>query len=118
MEFAVLCFYRKLLGESVGESVGRGVFLGGAGEDEDVIEVEDDPVQHVMENIINQSLEHRGVGKAKGYDQVLIVATGRVEGSLPFVTFPYLHQVVGVLWVQLGEHISPLEWLEDQEDDR
>ena len=41
--------------------------MGGAGEDEDVIEIEEDkPVQHVAENIINQSLEHiRDVGKAK-----------------------------------------------------
>ena len=64
----------------------------------DVIAVDNDKlVQHVAENIINQSLEHsRGVGKAKGHDQVLVVADGRVEGSLQLVPFPYPHQVVGV----------------------
>jgi hypothetical protein len=74
------------------------VILGGAGEDEDVIEVDEDkPVQHVMENIINPSLEHsRGVGKAKWHNQILVVDAGRVEGSLPLVPFPYPHQVVGI----------------------
>jgi hypothetical protein len=61
------------------------VFLGGAGEDEDVINVDKDE-QHVVENIIHQSLEHgRGVGEAKGHDKILVVATGRVEGGLPLV---------------------------------
>jgi hypothetical protein len=73
--------------------------LSGTGEDEDVILVEiDEPVQHVAENIIDQSLDHsRGVGKAKWHDQILIVTAGRVEGVLPLVPFPYLHQLVGVL---------------------
>ncbi|XP_070304212.1 uncharacterized protein [Salvelinus sp. IW2-2015] len=73
------------------------MFLGGAAEDEDVINVdEDEPVQHVAENVIHQSLEHgRGVGEAKGHDQIFVVAAGRVEGGLPPV-LSYPHQVVGV----------------------
>ena len=60
---------------------------GGAGEDEDVINVDEDkPVQHVTENIIHQSLEHsRGVGEAKGHDQIFVVAAGRVEGGISLV---------------------------------
>jgi hypothetical protein len=70
------------------------MFFGGAGED--VIQVdEDEPVRHVMENIINQSLEHsRGVGKAKWHDQILLVIVGHIEGSLPLVPFPYPHQMI------------------------
>ena len=69
------------------------MFWGGAGEDEDVIEVDkDEPVQHVTENIIDQSLEHsRGCltnGKAKWHDQILVVTAGRVEAGLPLVPFP------------------------------
>jgi hypothetical protein len=74
------------------------VFLGGAGENEDVINVaEDEPVQHVTENIIHQSLEHgRGVGEAKVHDQIFVVATGHVEGGLPLFPLSYPHQMVGV----------------------
>lgn len=74
------------------------LFLGGAGEDKDVVEVdEDEPVQHVVENIINQSLEHsRGVGKPKLHDLILVVTAGCVEDSLPLIPFPYPHQVEGV----------------------
>jgi hypothetical protein len=75
------------------------VFLGGAGEDEDVVKVdEDEPVQHVIaRNIINKSLEHSwGVGKAKWHDQILVVIAVHVEDSLPIVPFPYPHQVVGI----------------------
>ena len=52
----------------------------------------------VAEIIINKSLEHSwGIGKAKWYDQILIVTAGRVEDSLPLIPFLYLHQVIGVL---------------------
>lgn len=70
----------------------------GVGEDEAVINVdEDEPVQHISENIIYQSLKHsRGIGEAKWHDQILVVAAGRVEGGLPLIPLPYPHQVVGV----------------------
>ena len=63
------------------------MFLGETGEDEDVINVdEDEPVQHVAENIIYQSLEHRrGVAEDKKHDQLLVVAACRVVGGLPLV---------------------------------
>lgn len=56
------------------------IFLAGTGEDED----KDKPVQHVPENVIDQTLEHsRGIGKAKWHEQILVMTTGRVEGGLP-----------------------------------
>ena len=100
MELALLCFYKHLVLQEALENLSdvEHMFLGGAGEDEDVIEVDkDEPVQHVAENIIDQSLEHsRGVGNAKWHDQILVVTTGRVEGGLPLIPFPHSHQVVGV----------------------
>jgi hypothetical protein len=93
MEFA---FYKKLVLQHVLEKLSdvEHVFLGRAGEDKDVIDVdEDEPVQHVTENIINQSLEiSRGVDKVKGHDQELVVATGHVEGRLPLIPLPYPHR--------------------------
>jgi hypothetical protein len=58
------------------------------GEDEDVINVDkDEPVQHVTENIIHQSLEHcRGVGEAKRPDQVFVVALAVLKAV--FHSFP------------------------------
>ena len=100
MELALLCFYKQLVLQKASENLSdvEHMFFGGAGEDEDVIEVDkDEPVHHVTENIINQSLEHsRGVGKAKWHDQILVVTAGCIEDSLPFVPFLYLHQVVGI----------------------
>jgi signal transduction histidine kinase len=78
MKCALLCFYKKLDLQEALENLPDvdHMFLGGAGEDKDVIKVDkDELVQHVMENIINQSLEHsRGVGKVKWHDQILIVS--------------------------------------------
>ena len=74
------------------------VFLEGAGEDKDVIKVDEDkPIQHVTDNIIHQNVDHsRGVGDAKVHEQILLVGAGRVESSLPLVPLSYPHQVVGV----------------------
>ena len=73
------------------------VFFGGAGEDEDVINVDkDEPVKHVVENIIHQSLEHsRGVGESKRHDEIFMVAAGNIEGDFQLVPLSYPHQVVG-----------------------
>jgi hypothetical protein len=46
MEFALLCFYKKLVLQEALENMSD-VFFDGAGEDKNVIEVdEDEPVQH------------------------------------------------------------------------
>jgi hypothetical protein len=84
MEFTLLSFHKKLVLQEPLENLSdvEHVFLGGAGENEDEVEVDKyEPVQHVTENIIHQSMEHsRGVGKVKW---------------LPLVPFPYPHHVVG-----------------------
>lgn len=102
MEFLLLCFHQNLFLQEALENLSdvEHVFLGGVGENEDVVEVDiSKPVQHVAENIIHQSLEHsRSVSKATWHDQILVVTTGHVEGSLPLVPFPYLHKVVGIPW--------------------
>ena len=101
MELALLCLDKQLiLQKALKDQLDvEQVFLRGAGEDEDVINVdEDEPVQHFTENTIHQSLEHsRGIGEVKGHDQILVVNTGLVEGGLPLVPLSYLYQMVGIL---------------------
>ena len=61
MEFAILCFHKKLVLQEKLKNLSHveHVFLGGAGENENIIEVDkDEPVQHVTENFVHQSLEH------------------------------------------------------------
>jgi hypothetical protein len=100
MELALLRHHKQLILQKKLKDLPdvEHVFLRGAGEDEDVINVDEDkPFKHVAENIIHQSLEHsRGVGEAKWHDQILIVAAGCVEGGLLLIPLPYPHQVVGV----------------------
>jgi hypothetical protein len=83
MEFALLYFYKQLVLQEVLENLldMEHMFLGGTREDKDVISVDKyEPVQHVMENIIDMRLEHsRGIDKAKWHDQILIVTAGPVE---------------------------------------
>jgi hypothetical protein len=71
MELALLCLHKQLiLQKALKDLPGmEHMFLRGAGEDEVVLNVDqDEPVQHVVENIIHQSMEHRrGIGEAKGH---------------------------------------------------
>ena len=74
------------------------MFVLGPGEDQDIIEVdENELVKHVSENVVNKSLEDgRSIGEAKRHHQVLVVAGGGVERHLPFISLSDPDQVVGV----------------------
>ena len=75
------------------------MFLLGAGEDQNVIKVdEDELVEHVPEHVIHQRLENsRSVGEAEGHHQVLVVTSGGIERCLPLVPLADPDQVIGVV---------------------
>ena len=71
MELALLCLHKQLIHQKALKNLSEAehVFLRRAGEDEDFINVDEKPVEHVMENIIYPSLElSRGFGEVKMHD--------------------------------------------------
>ncbi len=84
------------------------MFRGGLGEDQDVIQIdENEPVDHVTEDVVDQGLEHsRSVGQPAGHNQVFKVSKGGVEGCFPFVSLADTDKVVCTAQVQFGEDSS------------
>src|SRR5271167_1422208 len=82
-----------------------GVFLWRAGEDKDVIQVNDDKdIQVVPEHIIHEMLEDcRGIGEAKRHHKVLKMAITGAEGSFPLIPRANPNKVVSPMKVNLGE---------------
>ena len=95
------------------------MFLLRPGENQDVIQVDECVfVQHGSQNIIDESLKNAwGIGEAEGHEQVLIVSSGCVEGSLQLVPPLDLDQKIGVAKIQLGENCSPLKQFEGRSNE-
>lgn len=100
MEFTFFCFDIQLEDLSDMEIM----FLSRVGKHGDVIKVEEyEPVQHVLENVVYQGLEHsRSVGQARWHHQVFAVPASCVKCGLQLIPFPGRYQMVGIPEVQLG----------------
>ena len=95
------------------------VLLLGLGEDEDVVNINEDiAIEHVPEHIIYQSLEDgRGIGQAKRHYKILVVSSWGVESRLPIVSFPDSDEVISVAQVKFGENGGPLEQFKGSRDE-
>ena len=93
MEFAFFRFDEQLvLGKKLEDlSDMDDMFLSRVGKHEDVIKV-DVPVQHVLEKVVYQGLEHsRRVGQSERHHQEFVVSASHVKGCLPLIPLPYLY---------------------------
>jgi hypothetical protein len=81
------------------------VFLGGLGEYEDVIKVNNDEgVQMLAEDLVHEALKGGwGIGEAEGDDGEFKVAVTSAEGSLGDVSFGDSDLVVALAEVNLGK---------------
>ena len=84
------------------------VRLEGRGEDQDVIDIDDDTdVEEVSEDVVYEGLEDRGrVGKAIRHNLVLIVALGGDKGCLPFVPFTDTDEVISTSKIKLSVYLG------------
>ena len=81
------------------------MFLLRLGEDEDIVEVDDDEdVRHIGEDVVHQTLERsRGVGKSEGHDEIFEASVAGLEGCLPLVTLGDPEEVVSAAEIDFGE---------------
>lgn len=85
------------------------IFLYSLGKDQYVIEIN---IQHISEDIVYHGLKNSwGFGESTWHHQVLIVATGCVEGSFPLVSLTDPNKMVGIAEVELDENPGPLKKL-------
>ncbi len=79
------------------------------GVDEDVIEIHYyKNVKLLCQNLVDIALERgRCIEQSKKHNLVLEVAIAGPEGRLPFVAFPYLHSMIDISQIELGEMSSP-----------
>ena len=79
------------------------MFLLSFREDQYIIQIDNtEVVNQTTQSLINIGLEcSQGIGKAKGDHQELVVAIASPESCFPFVSYPNVDSVVGVLQVDL-----------------
>lgn len=121
-EFAFFGFgVQKVVNEALEDltNVG-GVIVGVVGEDQDVVEIDENlDVEEVSEDIVHEVLKcGRGVHEAEGHDETLEVSISSAEGSLPLVTLFDADEVVSTAKVELGEDFCVLQAVEGLGNER
>jgi hypothetical protein len=69
-------------------------------------------IDEVAEDAIHEGLKGSGgVTEAKGHDEGLIETKSAFKGSFPFIAFPDLDVVITPSYVELGEIVGALEFV-------
>jgi hypothetical protein len=78
------------------------------GEDEDVVQIDNDTVvEEILEYVVHETLESgQGIGKSKRHYQPLKRAVSGLQGGFPLIAFGNLDQVVCVPEINLGVDAS------------
>ena len=81
------------------------------GVNKDVIQINnDEDIEFLGQDLIDVALEAgRSIRQSKRHHLVLKVAVLSLESCFLFIAFSYLHSVVGVGQVQLGELLGPTQ---------
>jgi len=78
------------------------------GEDEDVIEIDNDGnIQKVDEDLVDEGLERcRSVGESKGHHQIFEMAIACAKRCFPLVPFGNADSMVSFTEIKLGKDLS------------